>query len=98
MENSYPRFLYSYPRHAKVKGAFVVHTAEPEIICRVSEPQDLLRQYFSPVVTFEKLEIELLKPKLGNGDADKFTKEIQDTIDDMYQWILEEVGIGGLRF
>ena len=98
MENSYPRFLYSHPRHANVKGAFVVHTVEPEIICRVSEPQDILRPYFSPVVTFEKLEIELLKPKLGKEDAEKFTPEIQDTIDDMYQWILKEVGLGELHF
>ena len=98
MENSYPRFLYSHPRHSNAKGAFVVHTQEPEMICRVSEPQDLIWPYFSPVVTFEKLEIELLKPKLGRDDTDKFTVEIQDTINDMYQWLLKEVGLGELHF
>ena len=74
-----------------------MHTLTPEIICRVSEPQDLLRQYFDAVITYEKLEIELIKPKLGVEDEDKFTKEIQETIDEMYQWILREVALEDIK-
>ena len=91
MKPNYPRFLYSNTHEKGMKGPFLVHTISPEIICRICEPQDQVRVSFDPVVNFEKFDIMLLKPKLGKEDADKFTMEIKDSIDDMYQWILAQI-------
>ena len=62
-----------------------------------------LRKFESPAFPLCKVRLGVgvtqgqrrLFKRVVNGYNDK---EIQDTIDDMYQWILEEVGLGELHF